>query len=487
MSSLKQFSLILAAAAVAIFIGLAGFVLAQTTTTATTSTTTATTSTSTTAQNATSTAINQMINQDENVQPQDLGVSKVGMLPNSPFYFFKNWWRGLTLAFTFNPVKKLELQEKFANQKLLELQKLAQKTKNPKILDKAINSYQKEIDKVKNRAEKLKLNPKIRPKIESFLDKFIRHQVLQQRVLGKLENTVPKQAFEKIKKAREEHLKRFRDVMLKLENKKKIPERLEKALEKVKGSKFKAIKNLEFLKRLETIVPEDQKQEIQQAEDKIMERFKDKLEKMPPQVQKRFSGYLEKVPGNKEQQLQILQGIQERLQNRPELQKRLMEGKKEIIKKVMNLRRERVKKCLEQYLPQLPDKIKTCVQEKLKSGNAPKPEELARCIKDVSPQDMAKAQEIGKKLSECLRMKPIPFIKPLPLNQQEREKLRQILKQRIKNRVNQEKLKEQQGKENNQTSTEEKELEKMKNLIPTKIPTNLPKIPPKARIPLPRY
>jgi len=149
----KSFSL---AIAIVIFASLTSFVLAQTSASTTTS---KTTSTQAISQTATSSDISKMINEDENVQPQDLGVSKVGILPNSPFYFFKNWWRGLRLGFTFNPVKKLELQERFANEKLFELKKLAEEKQNPKILDKAVDNYQKEMNKVKNRAERLKVNP----------------------------------------------------------------------------------------------------------------------------------------------------------------------------------------------------------------------------------------------------------------------------------------------------------------------------------------
>ena len=45
------------------------------------------------------------LDKEENITPQDLEVKEPGLLPDSPFYFVKNWWRGLRLAFTFDPVK----------------------------------------------------------------------------------------------------------------------------------------------------------------------------------------------------------------------------------------------------------------------------------------------------------------------------------------------------------------------------------------------
>jgi len=316
------------------------------------------------------------------------------------------------------------------------------------------------------------------------LDKFIRHQALHLRILERLQNAVPKQVFEKIKKAREEHLKRFKDVMLKLENKNQIPEKLEKALEKIKGSRFQAISSLEFLKKVKTIVPEDQKQEIQKAEDKIMEKFKDRFQNMPPQVQEKFNNYLDKISENKEEQLNILENLQKRLQNRPDIQKRLMRGKEKIIKRIINIRQKKEKECLEKYLPHLPDKIKACVDQKVGNAVSPlKPEKIGQCIKGLSPEDMAKVKDIGKKLSECIGVKP-----KLPLNQEQGKRLEQILRNRIEIRAAREKqkIKKQEQQKNNASSAGE-QLEKIKNLAPTKIPANLPKIQKKGTLPQPRY
>jgi len=42
------------------------------------------------------------VNLDEDIQPEDLEVSEPRLLPDSPFYFLKNWVRGIQSAFTFN-------------------------------------------------------------------------------------------------------------------------------------------------------------------------------------------------------------------------------------------------------------------------------------------------------------------------------------------------------------------------------------------------
>ena len=46
----------------------------------------------------------------ETITAADLGVGDSGLLPTSPFYFFKEIGRGLQRAFTFNSVAKTELE-----------------------------------------------------------------------------------------------------------------------------------------------------------------------------------------------------------------------------------------------------------------------------------------------------------------------------------------------------------------------------------------
>ena len=250
------------------------------------------------------------VNLDENIQPEDLGIGEPRLLPDNPFYFLKNWVRGIQSVLTFNPVKKAELRMKFANEKLMEVKKLVELKKNPEIIKKATENYQQETEKIKNQVEKIKEKVKENSQVESFLDKFIHQQILHQKLLQKLETQVPAEAFEKIKEARERHLERFKDVMLKLEDRKeKITEKLDKILEEQKGSQFKEFKNLEVLKNLEEKVPEEAKEAIQKAQENALKRLQGDLEKMSPEDQERFKDYLEKISGNILKHLDIIEGL----------------------------------------------------------------------------------------------------------------------------------------------------------------------------------
>lgn len=168
------------------------------------------------------------------VQPQDLEVSEPKLLPDSSFYFLKNWVREIQSVFTFNSVKKAELKLKFANEKLMEIKKIAEKTGNSEAIKKATENYQQEIEKIKNQAEKIKENAEENPEVNKFLDKFIKQQALHQKLLQKLETQVPPEVLEKIKEVREKHLEKFEEVMTKLENRREKLEEGKKIIEKFK-------------------------------------------------------------------------------------------------------------------------------------------------------------------------------------------------------------------------------------------------------------
>jgi len=156
----------------------------------------------------------------ENIQASDLGVSEPKLLSDSPFYFLKEWKRGIQSFLTFNSVKKIELRGKIASEKLLELRKLAENGVKPEIIQKATDKYNQEMEKIKNQAEKIKDTAESSPAVNKFLDKFTEQQTLHQQILEKLQDQVPLQVYQKIEEARTKHLEKFEEVMQKLETKK---------------------------------------------------------------------------------------------------------------------------------------------------------------------------------------------------------------------------------------------------------------------------
>ncbi len=241
------------------------------------------------------------VTEDENVTPQELGVSAPKILPGNRFYFLKNWLRGIQSFITFNPVKRAELRLRFANEKLLEAEKLAQEKKKPQLVEKALGNFQKEMERVGE------TNPKI---LKKFSDKLIRQQILHQKILERLESQVPPDVYKKIKAQRERHLERFAKVIQMVESKKAIPEKLENELKGIRGSRFKDFQNLRILKDLEKKMPKEVKERIEERREEIAERFAKKLDAMPDKEKERFKKYLERIPGNRLEKLKAISNLE---------------------------------------------------------------------------------------------------------------------------------------------------------------------------------
>lgn len=207
--------------------------------------------------------------QSDEVQAQDLDTSDPVLLPDSPFYFLKEWGRGIKSFFTFGQLKKVELEQQFANERLLELKKLVDEGKaNSKILERATEKYNKTLEKIKKRAEEIQGNAEQDENVNKFLEKFTNQQMLHERILQRLEEKVPEETLEKIKQAREQHLERFKEVMTKLEqNKERVAERIQNALEN------SGQEGLMILERLREKMPDDIKGELNHVRERIRQRI----------------------------------------------------------------------------------------------------------------------------------------------------------------------------------------------------------------------
>jgi hypothetical protein len=260
------------------------------------------------------------VTQDEEVSAQDLGISEPKVLPDSPFYFLKNWRRAIGLFFAFNPARRAELRLKIANEKLMEAKKLAEMKKNPKLMEKALNEFQNEIGKISQESGE---------NLKQFSEKLIHQQILHQKILQKLETQVPPEVYEKIKAKREKHLEKFAQVMQKVEAKDRIAETLVNELEKVKGSEFKEFKSLELLREIEEKMPKEVKERIKTKRLEKMEELAKKLEKMSEEEKERFKIYVEQISGDKEKKLEILENLKEKLEN-PQTVKKVEEIKEKV-------------------------------------------------------------------------------------------------------------------------------------------------------------
>ena len=217
--------------------------------------------------------VNEDVELDENIIADDLDISEQNVLPNNPFYFFKRGWRGIQSAFIFNPVKKAELKLRFADERLIEANKMAEAVDSKKasdIISKAIENYEKEVKRVKEQMDKFEGIDVER--VEKFVERFSDHQIKQQKLINRIEKKltekeVSPEIIEKIIEHKERAMEHFANGALSAVNPEVLREKLEKVIEEGSGSEFKHFKNLEILKSLEERVPEEARKSIIKAQE----------------------------------------------------------------------------------------------------------------------------------------------------------------------------------------------------------------------------
>jgi len=277
---------------------------------------------------------------DENIEAQDLGISEPKLLIDNPFYFLKDIGRNIQSFFTFNHVKKAELRLRFASEKLIEAKKLAERDKKPEIIERGLENYKKEIERITVTTNKIEEKATNNAEVGKFLDKFTQQQVLHQRILQKLETQASEGTLEKVREVKEKQLENFGEVMVKLEVKENIQERLEKNLQEIKGSEFKEFKNLEILKELEERVPEAAREAILNAQENSLQRLKVQLEALPLQAHERFREYTEDISGAKEKHIEIIEKLETKLMEMPKIKEGLIQTRDRIMEEVKEQERE---------------------------------------------------------------------------------------------------------------------------------------------------
>jgi hypothetical protein len=243
---------------------------------------------------------------DQDIQAQDFEIKEPRILPDSPFYFFKEMGRGIQSFITFNPVKKAELKQKFVDEKLIEIKKLAEKMpQETEILDKAFENYQKEAERLEKAAGKIKETIDD-PDVARFMDKFVDHNLKHQKLFGKFEKELPQEIFKTIVEAKEKNMTQFSDIGLKFATGEQFQEKIIAVMEEQPGSDFKHFKNLEILQQLEEKVPEQAKEAIRKAQENSLKRLHGDLENMAPEDRERFGDYVEHIGGNEVRHMEII-------------------------------------------------------------------------------------------------------------------------------------------------------------------------------------
>ncbi len=219
----------------------------------------------------------------QEITTKDLGIENPGILPTSPFYFFKNFTRGVKRIFTVDPVKRADLELEIANQQAAEIKKLEEIAPNRvEAILKAVANYQSNIERLKNRLESLKetsQNPNIDKLMEKLIDRSIKHQQLFDELKKKFEGKEElKQRFET---AQEKMSETVAKIPEKFETSGMFRERLDRILKNQPEKIINELRKIEIIDRIGGKMPIEQRQEMEAMKENMMKEFGDKMEKMP--------------------------------------------------------------------------------------------------------------------------------------------------------------------------------------------------------------
>jgi len=241
---------------------------------------------------------------DENITAEDLGINKQRLLPTSPYYPVKTIWRGFRSILTFNPVKKVELNLRYANEKLIEAKQVSEEGNKPEIVTKTLERYQKDLADISKIVERS--SEEIKAGAENFADKMIDYSFKQQNLIDGIEKNLTSEQFERVNIVRENGLDYFSQTMTNLIEPEQMKERIINVIESQEGSNFKDFKNIEILKIIEERAPEQAKEAIQQARENTVQRLQDNMTNMVEGEGKKFKEYIENVGGNEIRHLEII-------------------------------------------------------------------------------------------------------------------------------------------------------------------------------------
>ena len=269
------------------------------------------------------------------ITTQDLGIEDPGMLPTSRFYFLKDLNRTFKRVFTFNSVKKAELELDIANEQAAEIQRMEEITpERTDAIAKAVTNYQENVDKLKNRLDAMKetsQNPNVDKLMEKLTDRSIKHQQLFDELKQKFEDRLElKQQFGKMQDKINEAVAKIPE---KFDNPEVFKERIKKAIEARPDGSFKELRSMEIVDRIMEKMPADRRDKLGEIKDDFMKKLEDRMGQMSEDQRKEFlrPEILEKLPGDPEVRMRIMEEMKTRVSS-PDIQKEIIEAKEGILK-----------------------------------------------------------------------------------------------------------------------------------------------------------
>ena len=278
---------------------------------------------------------------EEPITSQDLGISDPGILPTSRVYFLKNWGRSIKRTFTFNAVKKAELELDIANEQAAEIAKMKEVTPDRVgAITKASQNYQTNVDRLKNRLEALKetsQNPNVNTLMEKLADRSVKHQQLFGELKQKFENNP--ELKQKIGVMQDKMNEALMKVPEKFDSQEAFQQRMKRAIEARPDSPLRELRGMEMMEKIAEKLPENRRAGFDGVKNDLMEKFEERVNAMPEEAQRTFMvpHMLERMsrPGDPDfdVKMKVLEDIKGRVLMSPKMREQIESTQSQILEK----------------------------------------------------------------------------------------------------------------------------------------------------------
>jgi hypothetical protein len=217
------------------------------------------------------------VTQTQNITTADLGVSNPGLLPTNPFYFIKEWGRGVRMFFTFDPVSKAKYELNVTNQKAAELSKIQElDPKNNQAIQKAIDNYNGNLSSLKDRLNNIDQNSD-NSAVNDLLNQLADKVIKQHDLVDQLKTDNP-ELVQKLDEAQNNINASMKTAIDKLDTPDNLKERIQKLIQAQPTTNGGEINALNILNQIQSNVTnpeaikklsELKKDQVKNLEDKI--------------------------------------------------------------------------------------------------------------------------------------------------------------------------------------------------------------------------
>lgn len=191
-----------------------------------------------------------------------------GVLPDSPFYFLKNWSEGISTFFTFNDLAKAERFLDFSEKRLAEANALVEKGEL-ELGQKAIERYQEQLNQALTKAQEAQAKGL---DADEVMAKVSEATLKHQGVLAEVYEKVPEEAHSGIEQAMDAGLRGHEEAIRAISQ-----EKLREVMEGIDAKKFEVGQIIEQARERGVDIP-----------------FREEIERTGP-INEQF---IDSVPGN---------------------------------------------------------------------------------------------------------------------------------------------------------------------------------------------